>query len=108
MRVIGAADEFWRVRLKRIDATDDIDFEWHEDILYRTPNVTIERDLELWCVEALRVDDTDEPTIIASFGSRTDAEQFYRRVAEDLVDMTKTQFEEAYIVPAPSEDAEEM
>ena len=39
MQTIGAADEFWRLRLTRVDTTDELDFEWHDDILYREPAI---------------------------------------------------------------------
>ena len=35
VRMIGNADEFWRVRVTRVDTTDGFEFEWHDDILYR-------------------------------------------------------------------------
>ncbi len=33
VRVIGNADEFWRLRITRVDTTQGLDFEWHDDIL---------------------------------------------------------------------------
>lgn len=101
MRMIGAADEFWRVRLTRVDTTDNLDFEWHEDILYRQPRVTPADEIEFWNVEAVRLDDYDAVVRIAAFGDRDDAQAFVDRVKIDLTEMTKSQFEDAYLTPSP-------
>lgn len=97
MQVIGAADEFWRLRMISVNTTQDLDFEWHEDILYRDPQVQHAEEIDLWRVEAVRLDDYEATVIVASFDDRDDAEAFYLRANEDLSDMTKNQFEEAYL-----------
>lgn len=99
-RIIGAADEFWRLRLSRVDTTTDVDFEWHDDILYREPRVGSIGDLECWNVEAVRIDDYDAIVRVASFAEREEAETFYERACEDLTEMTKAQFEESYLSPS--------
>lgn len=96
-RIIGAADEFWRLRLSRVDCTTDVDFEWHDDILYREPRVRPLGELECWNVEAVRTDDYDVIVEIASFPEREEAETFYERACEDLSEMTKAQFEDSYL-----------
>lgn len=97
MRIIGAADEFWRIRVTRVDTTNDFDFEWHDDILYREPKPEQPAELELWQVEAVRLDDFDTTVCLASYDSRVDAEKFYEQALLDLVEMTKMQFEESYL-----------
>ena len=34
---IGAAGDYYRLRLTHLDTVDGPDFEWREDILYRRP-----------------------------------------------------------------------
>lgn len=99
MRVIGAADEFWRLRLTRVDTTDDLDFEWHEDILYRTPTPAEAAPIELWHIEAVRTDDYDSVVRVATLRSRHEAEAYYTQALEDLSEMTKSRFEEKYLTP---------
>ncbi len=106
MRIIGSADEFWRLRLTRVDTTNDLDFEWHEDILYREPQVGQTAEVEQWHIEAIRTDDYDTIVRIATFNGRQDAESFFERAKDDLIEMTKSQFEEAYLTPNPVEDDE--
>lgn len=108
MRIIGAADEFWRVRLTRVDLSDSLDFEWREDILYRAPAVSEPHETERWQIEALRLEDYDTVVQIASYADRTEAEAFLIRVREDLAEMTKTQFEGAYLTPTPAPSADEV
>lgn len=107
MRIIGAADEFWRLRLTRVDSTDGVDFEWHEDILYRAPLAGPLAEVESYRIEAVRLDDYDAVGRIATFGEREEAEAFLERVADDLADMTKAQFEEAYLTPDENLDGSE-
>ena len=104
MRIIGAANEFWRLRVTRVDTTAGLDFEWHEDILYRTPRISPTDEVELWYVEAIRLDDYEAVVALATFTERHDAEDFLRQAQEDLLSMTKNQFEEAYLTPTPPVD----
>ena len=99
MRMIGSADEFWRLRLTRVDTTDDLDFEWHDDILYREPRVGTAADVELWHVEAVELEDNEAVVRIATFSEREEAESFFDRARDDLAELTKSQFEEAYVYP---------
>lgn len=96
MEVIGAADEFWRLRITRVEATEGLDFEWHEDILYRSPHVTPADEIEQFLVEAVSLDTPDLVQSLACFGEREDAETFLADASDDLADMTRSQFEEAY------------
>ena len=73
MRIIGSADEFWRARLARVSA-EDLDFEWHEDILYREPRTKEPDESDEWRIEAVRVDDRESPVTLAVFSDREDAE----------------------------------
>ena len=104
-RVIGSADEFWRLRITRVDTTGDLDFEWHEDILYREPRPTGVEEVEQWHVEAVRLDDYDMIVRVASFDDRDDADRFFERAKADLVDMTASQFEQSYLEPAAAGSA---
>lgn len=104
MRIIGAADEFWRIRLTRVDTTGELDFEWHDDILYREPRVRHADEIELWKVEALRIDDAEQIVELATFDDDTDARDFAKAVGEDLEQMTKSVFEERYINRMPSSE----
>jgi hypothetical protein len=36
-KTIGSAADFYRLRMMRLDASDAVDFEWRDDILYRRP-----------------------------------------------------------------------
>ena len=97
MRIIGAADEFFRLRLTRVDTTEDLDFEWHEDILYREPNITPADELEIFQVEAVRLDTHESVTCIARFFDRQEAEEYLSAARDDLLSMTRAQFEDAYL-----------
>jgi len=96
VRVIGNADEFWRLRVTRVDTTQGLDFEWHDDILYREPHVEHGDEVQFWHVEAVRVDDADTVVRLKTFSSEDQAREFLAAAREDLADLTKSRFELAY------------
>lgn len=104
VHVIGSADEFWRLRLTRLDTTDNFEFEWHDDILYREPAVDHGDEVESWHVEAVRLDNSDVVARLATFDDQNDARAYLTVVAEDLADMTKSEFESAYVESAEMGD----
>ena len=104
VHVIGNADEFWRVRLTRVDTTDALEFEWHEDILYREPSISNSVDVEFFHVEAVRVDDPDTVMRIATFADGASARAFLSEIAEALGQSTKSAFESAYFDGAEAGD----
>ena len=104
IRVIGNADEFWRLRLTRLDTTEHFEFEWHDDILYRAPAVDPGDEVKSWFVEAVRLDDREMVARLGTFETQNEAREFMDAVAEELADMTKSEFEAAYVDAAPSGD----
>lgn len=104
IHVIGNADEFWRLRLTRLDTTENFDFEWHDDILYRQPSPDPGDEVELWHVEAVRLDDSDVVVRLATCHAQDEARELLERITEDLADMTKSEFETAYVDGAEQGD----
>lgn len=99
MKIIGAAEEFWRARVTRVDTTEGFDFEWHDDILYREPEVDPGTEVEVWHVEAMSLGADERLVRLRTFADRGDADDFVELVREDLRDMSKAQFEDAYLTP---------
>ena len=104
VRVIGNADEFWRVRLTRVDTTEGLDFEWHDDILYRSPAVDMGDEVEFFHVEAVRIEDPDAVVRVATFADPDEAHAFLNDLTEALGTMSKSQFESAYLEGAQPGD----
>lgn len=97
VHIIGNADEFWRLRLTRVDTTEGLDFEWHDDILYRKPEVDHGDEVEFFHVEAVRTDDPDHVSRLATFDDYNEAHAFLGELKEALAEMSKSQFESAYV-----------
>lgn len=100
--VIGPADEFWRVRLTRMDPTEELDFEWHDDILWRQPQVHLEPGEPAYVVEAVSLGDGPEQVVrLAAFSDEDSAHAFLDEAADDLRDMTRSQFESMHFPEEP-------
>lgn len=95
-KTIGGASDFYRLRVLAVDATDEVDFEWRDDILYRRPTGALIEDEEIYRVEAVLLDDDDVAYTLATFASSDAAHDWMDDRAEDLRDMTKSEFEAAY------------
>lgn len=92
-RIIGAAEDFYRLRVIRLDETDEPDLEWREDILYRTPPAEEVAEHEEWVLEAVTLDEDEIVTRIASYTDQDFAHQALEEWTEALQELTKSQFE---------------
>lgn len=93
---IGAASDFYRVRLTRMDEADLPEFEWRDDILWRRPPAQEMFEYELWRIEAVRIDDEENVTVLGVFESSEDAHEALEGTQEDVEQLTKSEFEERY------------
>lgn len=96
-KVIGCAGDFFRLRITRVDASDAPDLEWRDDILYREPPRVAVHEDESYALEAVSVDDPDEVSTIAVYGSSDEAHAALGAVEEDLEELTKSEFERRYL-----------
>lgn len=96
-RIIGAASEFYRLRLTRLDATDEPDFEWRDDILYRSPPAERPEEREEWLVEAVTLDEHETVTEVGRFADAQAARECLAAAEEDLAELTKSGFEERHL-----------
>jgi hypothetical protein len=98
-KVIGAASEFYRLRVTRIDVTDEPELDWRDDILYRDPPAEVPDEEEDWRLQAVRITD-DTSHEIAQFTEQEQAHSLMEAVQEDLDSMTKSAFEDRYLADA--------
>jgi hypothetical protein len=97
---IGAAREYYRLRVTRMDLSNDVDLEWRDDILYRNPPNTTVEESESWRVEAVNLDDDDDVVALSSFATEQEAYESLSVVAEELDTWTVSMFEDRYVDPA--------
>ena len=96
-KVIGAASDFYRLRLTRLDVTDEPDLEWRDDILYRKPPEQTLAECAQYRVEAVNADDDEDIKVVALFDDPEEAAAFLKGTEEDLMEMTKSAFESHYL-----------
>lgn len=102
---IGPADEFWRLRLLRVDATDEPEFEWRDDLLYREPPAPNVGESSRWSVQAVSIED-ETTWLLAEFDDEANARDFLESASEDLRDMTSRAFEQRYSGDSVDESGE--
>jgi len=108
-RVIGNADEFYRLRIVTVDASEGPDLEWREDILWRRPAADGVNETVWQRLEAVDIADGEMSWTLGEFGTTSEAHEALREVDLDLRGMTKSQFEDAYLrrdVPRASSSPE--
>jgi hypothetical protein len=94
---IGAADDFYRVRTIRVSEVDAPEFEWRDDVLWREPVASNPGpEQESFRVEAIAIDDDENVTVIGTFDSSQDAAEALETATEDLMNLTRSEFEERY------------
>lgn len=101
---IGAARDFYRLRVIHVDDADAPDLEWRDDILWRRPPASRTEEYEMWRVEAVSLDDDTDVTPLGVFDSSDDGHQALAGAQEDLDDLTRSEFEERYFPVSPEDD----
>lgn len=94
-RTIGAASDFYRLRVARLDEPDEPDLEWRDDILYREPPRQRMGEIESYAIEAVSIDD-EQVTEIAEYETSEAAHAALASIAEDLEELTRSEFEHRY------------
>lgn len=95
-KTIGSAGDFYRLRVIRVDATDGVDLEWRDDILYRRPPVDALEESRSFKVEAVLLDDDEVTVELGTFDDADAAHAWLEDLTDALGDMTKSEFEDAY------------
>lgn len=96
-RVIGAAGDFYRLRVSRLDVSGEPDLEWRDDILYREPPVARPVEGESYVLEAVSTEADETAFEIARYPGSDEAHEALAQVAEDLEELTKSRFEDRYL-----------
>lgn len=93
---IGAAKDYYRLRLMRLDDAEAPEFEWREDILWRNPPASTPHEREVCRVEAVSLDDHDVVIPLGTFESTADAYEALTTAEEELDMLTRSEFEDRY------------
>ncbi len=93
---IGAARDFYRLRVTRVDDVEPADMEWREDILWRRPPLSATQESQRYRVEAVALDDDTDVTPLGAWDDSDDAHEALAGAQEDLDELTRSEFEERY------------
>jgi len=90
--------DLWRIRIVRLDAYDDFDFEWHDDILYREHQGKDIPIRGLWRVEIVSATTGELKRAMQSFEDRDEAESLAARITDQSLSLSVQGFMETYLV----------
>lgn len=96
-QIIGSADEFYRLRVVTVDASDGPDLDWREDILWRRPVASAVGECVVQRLEAVDLADGETAWTLGEFTTTSEAHAAMQEADPDLRGMTKSQFEDAYL-----------
>jgi hypothetical protein len=102
---IGQAADFYRIRLRRLDAGGAPDLEWRDDILYREPPSEGPGEQLLFVVEAVELDQPDRAYPLGSYADYEAAVHLRKRAEEELDELTRSQFEASWFPSAGGGEA---
>lgn len=95
MRVFGKASDFYRLRILKVAADSELELDWREDILLRSPPPA-EQKTNVWHIlQAVRVD-SDQAFSLKMFPDREAAAFHKDEINELLQDLTKQEFEDLF------------
>jgi len=90
--------DLWRVRIVRLDAYDDFDFEWHDDILYHDYDGEDIPIRGLWRVEIVSAATGDLKRAVRAFPDRNEAESLAARITDQSHSLSVQRFMDVYLV----------
>ena len=105
-KLIGPASDFYRLRVTHLDLAEEPDFDWRDDVLWRTAPVEVPEERDVWIAEAVEIASGLVAARLDVFDDPDEARDFLAEVEEDLGDLTKSQFEAAWLEPAADAGAD--
>jgi hypothetical protein len=105
-RVFGSADDFYRIRILRVDVPDELEWEWRDDILWRRPEEQAQGETARYRVDAVLKDSAVARTLAETDGADA-AREIALTADEDLAQLTKRQFDARYGLETDSGPARE-
>lgn len=94
-KVFGKASDFYRARILTLEEEVPPDFDWRDDVLYRTPKEHCSRIKIDYCLQIIDLD-SRKSQVLKQYSNRTEAEQTLKIIEEQLDDLTKMEFEKKY------------
>ena len=96
-RIIGPANEFYRLRVTHLDEGGDVEFDWRQDVLWRSPDFEPQQESDIWVLEAVTLDELETVTPLMMSATSGEAHDALAQAQADLDSMSKSEFESAYI-----------
>ncbi len=90
--------DVWRTRITKLDAYQDFEFEWHDDILYRSHEGADVPIKDIWQVEIVSVSTGELKRVVRSFDTRDEAEALAAQITDQSHALSVADFMDVYLV----------
>lgn len=103
MRLFGKASDFYRLRIITLEEEPRIDFDWDEEILYRSQPSSAPEERQpspktrLHYIVQLVKFDSEEAITLKKFNKKEEALRYKTRVEESLTQETKSEFDSRFL-----------
>lgn len=94
-KIFGKASDFYRARVLTVEEEVMPDFDWRDDILYRTPEGFHSTIRKKYCLQVVELD-SRKNQVLKQYIDRRGANEALSKIEEDLKELTKMEFEKKY------------
>jgi len=94
-KTFGKASDFYRVRIITLEQELPPDFDWRDDVLYRSPKESFDMIKRTYCLQVVDLD-SRKYQVLKEYSAKQEATQEKEMVEEDLKSFTKMEFEKKY------------
>lgn len=105
-KVFGMAEDYYRVRVLKMDEELPADLEWRDDILYRAPKAYPSKLKVTYRLQLLTRENAVHET--ASLRDKREVKNRLKAIREDLRELSKMKFDEKYGIEDISADIESL
>lgn len=94
-KTFGKASDFYRVRIITLEQELPPDFDWRNDVLYRSPKESFDMIKRTYCLQVVELDSRNYQAL-EEYSAKQAATQEKAIVEEDIINLTKMEFEKKY------------
>ncbi len=94
-KTFGKASDFYRVRIITLEQEIPPDFDWRDDVLYRSPKESFDMIKRTYCLQVVDLDSRNYQ-VLEEYSAKQVAAKDKEMLEENLKNLTKMEFDKKY------------